>query len=1022
MQRGCLSAATAAGVLRTRSVWHRPYSSYIPPPSNNELDPSGVDSSLFEEDSIDDYTNTRHSLQLLTRIRPSPSASASASASADKEQPVPFPSASSSRTTIHRPLLSPADMLADLIVKNELHKANQLLSELNNLQTDLGMPTIEYIRAALRSLHADDPALCSSANVLTWLRLAPSVQQLQAQAQLRAFPDLYAGIPHQHLTKLELGPRRHVQDRTRAAANIMFQNCLALFTQRGSSSRAVADLREALLLSVERGYVGARDNLAISFLASHLSTRSSTPSPSTTSSGEDTDNPLRSLWTDLVIASRRGAETRPSGGDQYPEDIHPELHGLLCARLRKFFNIIVRTAALRGGPALLDAINLVESHEAHFAKNNNNNKGKMRYRDEWSDGLALVSLMGDTKECVLAQIQKALKIGVPNPEERNTFLRARNNFRQWGEHVERGAASYLAAHKSDVAGKAPYALPPHQSEEAAVTLEKCTILRREILDYIEGARIGLGDDERPSLELKRKVTLRVTRDVHHLYEMLLRLYDRPSMSNSPSPPLPQRSEANPIPASEPGPTGEADADAEATTTETRDALHTKLSSFLLPIELALPQFGGRAFPPIVATASMRSLTRARRYEDAVRVWAQTYGNDCRAGVGSAFLAMALLDPLELLSEQRRLAPGAGAGAMGGGGGGKKDPRSSSSSKKRPMLKTSTRTRSDRKRPAGEPRMREAVERQAVMPPGTHMPYRVLNRAGAVHGLDIAIAACEWDSDRLSRLYKMWLAQITELVDVDVDISGRGGDEAEGKNRKGGEMGMRRRVIRGEVNMSDEELLVLFELFIRGFIRQRSAEVVKQGPQTTVATRGRAQARDRKIRSLLRDAARNRKKTGTTTTTMTTTRRVPTQGIDFRPSWILHAEASFLTRLLRIFKDVRMLGLPPFRVEVWNSLLRALSSRGKAEWEGVTLVLMRGMGMVGLPPVSRPTANNDANDQPPFLNRHGPTAPSSPESARHPVRTSPPSTPCFSGSKRPYTALRPLRVIIRARWGGLVKGG
>ncbi|KAE8181201.1 hypothetical protein CF336_g9004 [Tilletia laevis] len=184
----------------------------------------------------------------------------------------------------------------------------------------LGIPTIEYIRAALRSIQADNPTLCSSANVLTWLRLAPSVQQLQAQAQLCAFPDLYAGIPHQHFTKLELSPRRHVQDRTRAAANIMFQNCLALFTQRGSFSRAVADLREALLLS------------------------------SSSSSGEDTNNPLRSVWTDLVIASRRGAETRPSGGDQYAEGIHPELHGLLCARLRNFFNIIVRTAALRGGP------------------------------------------------------------------------------------------------------------------------------------------------------------------------------------------------------------------------------------------------------------------------------------------------------------------------------------------------------------------------------------------------------------------------------------------------------------------------------------------------------------------------------------------------------------------------------------------------------------------------------------------------------------------------------------------------
>ncbi|KAE8182052.1 hypothetical protein CF335_g8751 [Tilletia laevis] len=270
-----------SSAVPSRSVWHRLYSSYIPPPSNNELDPSGVDSSLFEEDSMDDYTNTRHSLQLLMRIRPS----ASASTTAEKDQP-----------------------------------ANQLLSELNNLQTDLGIPTIEYIRAALRSIQADNPTLCSSANVLTWLRLAPSVQQLQAQAQLCAFPDLYAGIPHQHFTKLELSPRRHVQDRTRAAANIMFQNCLALFTQRGSFSRAVADLREALLLS------------------------------SSSSSGEDTNNPLRSVWTDLVIASRRGAETRPSGGDQYAEGIHPELHGLLCARLRNFFNIIVRTAALRGGP------------------------------------------------------------------------------------------------------------------------------------------------------------------------------------------------------------------------------------------------------------------------------------------------------------------------------------------------------------------------------------------------------------------------------------------------------------------------------------------------------------------------------------------------------------------------------------------------------------------------------------------------------------------------------------------------
>ncbi|CAD6953793.1 unnamed protein product, partial [Tilletia controversa] len=251
------------------SVWHRLYSSYIPPPSNNELDPSGVDS------------------------RP------------------PSTGRSSAQQTRSQ---------TSSCVKNELHKANQLLSELNNLQTDLGIPTIEYIRAALRSIQADNPTLCSSANVLTWLRLAPSVQQLQAQAQLCAFPDLYAGIPHQHFTKLELSPRRHVQDRTRAAANIMFQNCLALFTQRGSFSRAVADLREALLLS------------------------------SSSSSGEDTNNPLRSVWTDIVIASRRGAETRPSGGDQYAEGIHPELHGLLCARLRNFFNIIVRTAALRGGP------------------------------------------------------------------------------------------------------------------------------------------------------------------------------------------------------------------------------------------------------------------------------------------------------------------------------------------------------------------------------------------------------------------------------------------------------------------------------------------------------------------------------------------------------------------------------------------------------------------------------------------------------------------------------------------------
>ncbi|KAE8239624.1 hypothetical protein A4X06_0g8165 [Tilletia controversa] len=242
-----------SSAVPSRSVWHRLYSSYIPPPSNNELDPSGVDSSLFEEDSMDDYTNTRHSLQLLMRIRPS----ASASTTAEKDQPVPFPSpspsSSSSRTTIHRPLLSPADTLADLIVH-------------------LGIPTIEYIRAALRSIQADNPTLCSSANVLTWLRLAPSVQQLQAQAQLCAFPDLYAGIPHQHFTKLELSPRRHVQDRTRAAANIMFQNCLALFTQRGSFSRAVADLREALLLSVERG-LRRRTEQSISALAPPLRLR-----------------------------------------------------------------------------------------------------------------------------------------------------------------------------------------------------------------------------------------------------------------------------------------------------------------------------------------------------------------------------------------------------------------------------------------------------------------------------------------------------------------------------------------------------------------------------------------------------------------------------------------------------------------------------------------------------------------------------------------------------------------------------
>ncbi|KAE8250043.1 hypothetical protein A4X13_0g4967 [Tilletia indica] len=904
------SAVAVAGRAGRRAQYSSSSSSssYIPPPSNQDLDPSGIDSNLFEEPSLDDYQHTRASLQVLSRITP---------LTADHDKTT---AAAASHSAKSKPLFSPADMLADLISKNELARANQVLTELNNLNTDLGMPIIEYIRAAMKCMNSDDPALCDSSVVLTWLRLAPSRQHLQAQSQLKAFPDLYAGISHQHLTRLELGPRRGVQDPTFTAANTMFQNCIALFTQRGTSSQALADLREALLLSIARGYSGARDELAVKFLASHLSRRPTPSSSSSSSTAENNDNnPLLSLWTGLAYASRRGIEVRPSEHPEiYQEPIDETVHALTRSRLRRFFDIIVRSAAVRGGASLLDVIDLISRHELAIAQMENA-QGKTRLRDD-VDGLSFTILTSSTRKAIIGAIQKALDAGVPNEEEKEILRVAQEKFSLWGIGIKQRAELYMAA--SDTASKQPYDVRVGMS---TVTLKECEAFRTSILDYLEEIRTATLTEggTRTTREIRLQVVKRLTQDVHQLYEMLLRFHYAQSLESrsslqlqrsAPAPaPIPTSSsplEGTALEAVEPISPAQASIQArggaplQTVTTEKRNLVQREITKFLLPLERALPRFG-QHLPPICATAAIRSLTSARRYEDAIREWALTYGNDSRAGISSPFLAMCMLEPMALQEEQTRQG-----------------------------LKYT------RLNPCSE--IPERIKVSATMPANrSDAPYSGLNRAGAVNGLNVAISACEWDSDRLSRLYKMWLAQITYLKAEEKEVI---------SPRSGNVVILRRKVkvLEPEVNVGDEELLGYFAMFIKGFIRQRSRAVMALGPVMTVATRDRAKARGRKIRRISeeRKAALARARSGD----LPPGEKVPAEpsqrrGDEFEPSWSIHSKASLLSRILKIFGDVQVLGLPSFPGEVWDILLRALAGKGKDEWEGRTKVVMFARGMV-----------------------------------------------------------------------------
>ncbi|KAK0540801.1 hypothetical protein OC835_000508 [Tilletia horrida] len=800
------------------------YSSYVPPPSNPDLDPSGVDASLFEEPSTEEYEHTRESLDLLKDLLPNASEQASTSGSAYR----------------------PGDILSSLIKQNNLLRASQVLTELKNLHTDLGMPRMEYLEAAWRSMNAEDPRLCNSPVVLSWLRLAPSVRQLQLQTQLRSNPALYEGLSQEQLMRLELGPRKGVQDPVRTAANTMMQNCLALFTQRGTSRQALADLQEALTISLSRGYSGARDELAIVFLSSHLSARDSSLLQ------KDGTSPLHTLWLDVVRAAKIGSDIRPSDNPVDPGEVDSDLMQSLLARLRQFFNLIVRTAVLRGGSSTLDALDIIDRNEKRIAK------GKGAVADDFG-GLSLVTLSKVTRNLVLTQIAKSLRVG--GDEDTTRRLSAAQNCyeERWGAAkslVGSVAVATESTHSVYVASKTSDALTPAASARLRAA---CVAEREDIIDYlkklVEGNDVGRG--AKLELQQRKEATNHLNSKLDILHRKLCALAvakDGTHLGLD---------------------------DPKANSRRSQDGADLFIYNFLLPIRDALRPLGD-TFPPVLTTAAIRSFTAARQYERALREWADTFGNDARAGISVQFLAMAMLDPAMLKEEKLK------AGMA-----------------------------HDRVLPDGA--IPTSIQEKTFIRPKLANPARNLTRPDVIQGLRIAVAACEWDADKLSRLYKLWVAQISTPV-------AQSSEHASGaKLIKNGP-----RQVKPDVNVSTEELLTIFEVFFVGFFRQRNARLTPEGP-ISYHTRHRMGQRAFRLTASLKKAQK-----------AVVAERISSSQ---EPAWQRHALATLVTRLVRIFRDISFIGLPSPRVEMWNRLLRALAQEGEYGWEARTRPLAAAMGMV-----------------------------------------------------------------------------
>ncbi|KAL9938459.1 hypothetical protein V8E36_003082 [Tilletia maclaganii] len=388
----------------SRLICNAPYSSYVPPPSNQALHPDGVDFNLFEEPGADDYEHARSGLQLFDDIVP----------------------------------LSPGDALVKLIHSDDLLRANQLLAEFTNLNTQLGLPSIHYFDAALRSLRSSDTRISSSSSALAWLWIAPSIRDLRVQARLAARSDSYADDATQNLITARLGERSSSPFGValEATANEMMQECLSLIIQRGATSEALADTREALLLSLSRGFEGDANNWALRYLATHLPTRQSQMD---IGGHDDNVNPLFVLWQQTKTATCDGIEDGPFTDN--PQHLHD--------RLRFNLSHIVRSAAMRGGSSLLSAVKLVQQVDRRVASSQSTRSINLRRADG---------------EFLLAQVQRRLNNPMTPEVDRAILQEALSTFpSKWsGPLIARGVQPEALRRSAEVEAL----LAEHRYEDA----------------------------------------------------------------------------------------------------------------------------------------------------------------------------------------------------------------------------------------------------------------------------------------------------------------------------------------------------------------------------------------------------------------------------------------------------------------------------------------------------------------------------------------------------------------------------
>ncbi|KAK0557332.1 hypothetical protein OC846_000551 [Tilletia horrida] len=283
------------------------------------------------------------------------------------------------------------------------------------------------------------------------------------------------------------------------------------------------------------------------------------------------------------------------------------------------------------------------------------------------------------------------------------------------------------------------------------------------------------------------------------------------------------------------------------------------------------------------------------YQTAFQKHAEIYGTSRRAGIDSAFLAMVLLDPVILKQASRR------SEYFDGSQG-----KEAHDNDTLEQSTASTVPRRDLGVPTSVPASIQAQVHQHASPSGRPLLTR-LGLADARQALQIAIRACEWDPDQLSRVYKLWYGLVTEPYPLQV-----GTLQGEKNRQEAMQLFDSRgaRAIKATANADPSDLLDIFGDFLNAFM-------VQQG------------------------------RYGSSGLSWLSKRR---QRMDVEEKRIFHlrhlADQTCALRILRIFKDIRRtveLGEPP--IAMWNKLLRALGQKGPKYWESKTVVIARAMKML-----------------------------------------------------------------------------